>query len=244
MWLVLLCPFYYKPFDALTNMHRYVPGLIIYYLSYFWWYVIITIYSMCNLDDVTWGNRPANASKGMNVVVDNAKRQEILRQSYRSTRTNILIWWLVANALVLFAIDCLVLSAVHNNNLSVKHACQSFLWGYSWFCVGNALLVLALSGAHTLHGNLKFLVCSSTYTPATIHKRPPVSNDPETKVLLDDTDEEEAGIPPVSAAKKQAASSKKGKSDYETDEDPSFFSDDVESRQFMQKYKKQGGWTY
>ncbi len=61
-----------------------------------------------------------------------------------------------------------------------------------------------------------------------------ISSDPEAKVLLDDTDEEEAYIPPVVLNKKKAAtSSKKGKSDFETDEDPSFFSDDLESHQFM-----------
>lgn len=228
-WLVLLCPFYYKPFDALTNLHKYIPGLIIYYLSYFWWYVIVTIYAFCNLDDVTWGNRPANASKGMNVVVDNAKRQEILRQSYRSTRTNILIWWLVVNILIMFTIDCLVLSAVHNNNIVVKTACQTVIKGYSWWCVGNGLLVLGLSGIHTVIGNARLYICASSYSPASIRKRPPVSNDPETKVLLDDTEEEESHTLPIVHAKKKAASSKKGKSEYETDEDPSFFSDDLES---------------
>jgi len=78
-WVVLLCPFFLKPVDAVQNIGSYAAGLPAYYLSYFWWYVIITIYSMCNLDDVSWGNRPANASGGLNVVVDDAKRQEILR---------------------------------------------------------------------------------------------------------------------------------------------------------------------
>jgi hypothetical protein len=59
-------------------MGKYFYGLTYYYLSYFWWYIIINIYSFCNLDDVTWGNRPANSSKGMNIVVTNEKRQEIM----------------------------------------------------------------------------------------------------------------------------------------------------------------------
>jgi len=55
--------------------------------------------------------------------------------------------------------------------------------------------------------------------------------------LLDDTDEEEAYIPPVVQQKKKPAAAKAGKSDLETEEDPSFFSDDLESHQFLQQYK-------
>jgi hypothetical protein len=73
-WLVLLCPFYFKPLDAIANLPKYLISLTIYYLSYLWWSVIMIIYAYCNLDDVTWGNRPANSSKGMNVVVNDAKR--------------------------------------------------------------------------------------------------------------------------------------------------------------------------
>lgn len=50
-----------------------------YYLCYFWWYIVVTIYSFSNLDDVTWGNRPANKTKGLNIVVDDKKRQEIIK---------------------------------------------------------------------------------------------------------------------------------------------------------------------
>lgn len=88
------------------------------------------------------------------------------------------------------------------------------------------------------------MMCSK-FIPATIYKRAPVTNDPEAKVLLDDTDNEDNFVPPVAAFKKKmAGSSKKGKSNFDTEENISFFSDDIESHQFMQKYKKKGGWTY
>jgi len=228
MWAVLFCPFFFKPLDFLANPMKYTVGLVCYYLSYFWWYVIITVYAMCNLDDVTWGNRPSNSSKGMNVVVDNEKRQEILRQSYRSTRTNILIAWLIANVSLMFLIDCLVLSAVHNGNAALRATCQTFIKGWAFYCCVNCVLVLGLSGIHHFTGFVSQLICSK-YTPAAIKARKTISSDPEAKVLLDDTEEEEAYIPPVVLNKKKAASSKKGKSDFETDEDPSFFSDDLES---------------
>lgn len=235
-WVVLCCPFFLKPLDAMQNLGSYCAGLPAYYLSFFWWYVIITVYSMCNLDDVTWGNRPSNASKGLNVVVDDAKRQEILRQNYRTTRTHILIWWLMANVSLMYTFDALVLSAVHNGNLATKVSCQALIKGYAWYCLINSIVVLGLSAIHTFTGFLKPLLCGGSYQPVTIRPRPPVSSDPETKVLLDDTEEEEAYIPPVVQQKKKMAA-KAGKSDLGTEEDASFFSDDLESHQFLQQYK-------
>jgi hypothetical protein len=243
MWGIILCPFIFRPIDMLMNFPKYIVGLPCYYFSYFWWYIIITIYSMCNLDDVSWGNRPSNASNGMNVVIDNIKRQEILKQSYRSTRTNILIGWWMANISVMYFFDSLVLSSVHNGNMSVKSTCQSIIKGYAIYACCNGCLVLFLSACHMIQSTVLQLMCSK-YTPATIYKRPPVSNEHEAKVLLDDTDEEEFTPPVLQAYKKKGFSSKKGKSEFETDEDPSFFSDDIESHQFMQRYKKKGGWTY
>jgi hypothetical protein len=69
---------------------------------------------MCNLDDVTWGNRPTISK--MNVFVDHAKGQEIMKQSYRRTRTNIVIGWVTVNIAIIYIIDGLVLSALHNGN--------------------------------------------------------------------------------------------------------------------------------
>lgn len=223
-----------KPIDAIQNIVKYVVGLQAFYFSFYWWYVIITIYSMCNLDDVTWGNRPTNAAKGLNVVVDDAKRQEILRQNYRASRTNILIWWLMGNVGLMFLFDALVLSAVHNGNSATKATCQQIIKGYAWYNLGNQAMVLSLSAVHTFWGNVRLLFFSS-FIPTTIYPRKATS-DPESQVLLDVSEGEEEFIPPI-IQKKKAASSKKEKSDIETDEDPSFFSDDLESHQFMQRYK-------
>jgi len=73
-WIGLLCPFFLKPIDAIVNAKFYLIGLPFYYFSVTWWYVIVTIYSIANIDDVSWGNRPSNKSGGMNIAVDDAKR--------------------------------------------------------------------------------------------------------------------------------------------------------------------------
>jgi len=240
-WVVLLCPFYIRPFDFMKNAYKYIVSLPCYYLSYLWWYILITIYSMCNLDDVTWGNRPANASKGLNTFIDDAKRQEILRQSYRRTRTEILIWWLFGNICLMFLFDTLILAAVHGD-IDIKSKCQAILKGYAWYTCANSVIIIGLSAFHHLVGSFKLLMCKS-YIPATIFKRPPVANDAETKVLLDDTEEEIENTHNQMPLKKKAGGKKAGRSEFDTIEDMSFYSDDLESHQLVQQYKK-GGWTY
>jgi len=76
---------------------------------------------------------------------------------------------------------------------------------------------------HIVTGHLAYLFCGSLYSPTKIYERPPALNDPEAKVLLDDT-EEEIFVPPQPNLKKKGATSKKGKSDFETEEENSFFS--------------------
>jgi hypothetical protein len=226
-WVVLLFPFFVRPIDMLTNFTKYTIGCVCFYLSYFWWYVLFNIYSFSNLDDVSWGNRPANKSNGLNVVVDDVKRQEILRQNYRTTRTNILIWWLFANIFIMYVFDALVLSAVHNQNVDLKATCQSIIKGYAMYICITQITVMTLATVHHVDGFFRGLLCGR-FIPATIYKRQERANDPETKVLLDS--EEEDFIPPVVAFQKKKEFSKKGKSNFETDENISFFSDDIESQ--------------
>jgi len=88
---------------------------------------------MANLDDVTWGNRPQSKSGGLNIVVSDKKRQEIMRQNYRATRTNIVIFWLFINLSAMCIIDSLVMSAVNNNNIELKKSCQQALKYYSYY---------------------------------------------------------------------------------------------------------------
>lgn len=152
-----------------------------------------------------------------------------MKQSYRATRTNIVIGWVSVNVALIYLIDAIVLSAVNNGNVAVKEQCQILVKIYVFYCLGYGLTVVTLSGIHTLTGNLTQLLCSK-YMPATIRKRAPVSS--ETKVLLDDTDEE-TFTPMIHASKKGG----QFKKDLDSNTD-------LESYKFMEKYKKNGGWTY
>jgi hypothetical protein len=188
---------------------------------------------MCNIDDVSWGNRPSNSSGGLNIAVDDKKRQEIMRQNYRTTRTHILIWWLVVNVFIGFIIDFLVLQAVHNGNNALKATCQNLIWGYACYSCLMNIIITSTCVIHHLEGWFRLALCSR-YAPMTIHKRISTS-DPEAKILLDDTDEDEEVIPEVTTLKKNKNPKSRGKSNFETEENISYFSDDIETHQFMLK---------
>lgn len=118
------------------------------------------MYAICNIDDVTWGNRPTNASKGLNVAVSDEKRQEIMRQSYRKTRATIVMWWCAFMTVGIFFVDSLILSAYHNNNVAVKDGCQAIIKVYTIFLAVFNLTVLFFAGVHHFFGNTKLMLFS------------------------------------------------------------------------------------
>jgi hypothetical protein len=59
MMTVFLFPMMLRPFDFLNNFTAYMVGMITYVLLLPTFTNIMQIYSMCNLHDLSWGNRPA-----------------------------------------------------------------------------------------------------------------------------------------------------------------------------------------
>lgn len=68
---------------------------------------IITIYSVSNIHDVTWGSRPAGDSEA-----DVNKRAKDMSIDYRDYRSKFLIIWLIFNAI---AGGCVVIISRSNN---------------------------------------------------------------------------------------------------------------------------------
>jgi len=64
MLLIYLVPFLLRPIDFLENFKGYTVGLISYLLLIPMFANIFTIYSMCNLHDISWGNRPTTGTTG------------------------------------------------------------------------------------------------------------------------------------------------------------------------------------
>ncbi len=61
MLCVYLFPIILRPMDFLLNFQSYVMGMLIYILMLPTFANLMAIYSMSNLHDISWGNRPSAA---------------------------------------------------------------------------------------------------------------------------------------------------------------------------------------
>ena len=90
-----IMPFVLRPIDFLKNAHHYVIGLICYILLLPFFSNIMQIYSMCNLHDVSWGNRPtikAGDAKSAEQI-----KADRLKASYISFKYKFLVVWIILN---------------------------------------------------------------------------------------------------------------------------------------------------
>ena len=61
---------------------------------------VMQVYAMCNLHDISWGNRPnQHGSQGVEAVASTAIAQDKLKLDYQMFRAHFLYFWLIANAL-------------------------------------------------------------------------------------------------------------------------------------------------
>jgi len=92
---VYFIPFVLRPLDFMDNASSYIIGLISYLVLMPMFINVFSIYSMCNLHDVSWGNRPS--STGQEAFTDNKKDQEKAKGDYQVFRTNFTLFWLFLN---------------------------------------------------------------------------------------------------------------------------------------------------
>jgi len=74
---VFLIPIIMRPLDFLMNVRNYLLGLFSYLFMMPTFINIMQIYAMCNLHDISWGNRPA--TQGVEAVTFNVQAQERLK---------------------------------------------------------------------------------------------------------------------------------------------------------------------
>ena len=113
MCSVFIVPFVFRPIDAIGNFMKYSLGLISYMFMIPTFINVMQIYSMCNLHDISWGNRPAT-QQGVEAVTADKKKQEVLRTEYQVYRANILFLWVVVN--LLFALTSTGLAGLTQTN--------------------------------------------------------------------------------------------------------------------------------
>ncbi len=58
-----LVPIILRPFDFISKFYFYIPGIISYIVLTPLFSIIIPIYSIANIHDISWGNRPSVTSE-------------------------------------------------------------------------------------------------------------------------------------------------------------------------------------
>lgn len=109
MMCVYILPMVLRPLDFIMNFRGYIIGMFTYIFMLPTFINIMTIYSMCNLHDISWGNRPtvAAGATGANVFNENAKKQAELTKNYKMFRVHFLCTWAVGNVLWVLGINTL-----------------------------------------------------------------------------------------------------------------------------------------
>ena len=86
---------------------------------------VMQIYGMCNLHDISWGNRPTVAAgqSGTNAFSENAKKQENLKKDYEVYRVNFFTFWIIINFTYIIVID----SVIANKQVDINDGKIHFL---------------------------------------------------------------------------------------------------------------------
>jgi cellulose synthase/poly-beta-1,6-N-acetylglucosamine synthase-like glycosyltransferase len=80
MLAVYLTPMLIRPLDFIQHCHKYLIGLVTYFLMMPVFITCMTVYSWCNLHDISWGNRPAVADTGQ--LASHALKQKAMLENY------------------------------------------------------------------------------------------------------------------------------------------------------------------
>jgi len=96
-----LMPIILNPIRVIKKLDRFIFGFVIYLLSTTAMMNLLGIYSVCNIDDISWGNRPEKARALMS---EKEKKEDDLTQSYVSYKWKFLFWYIFGNIIVAAAI--------------------------------------------------------------------------------------------------------------------------------------------
>ena len=97
MLSIYTVPFIMRPVDFLSNLAGYIVGLLAYILMIPMFVNVFSIYSFCNLHDVSWGNRPTTSGTGTEAFSASAAIQQKTQHNFEEFRANVLFVWICMN---------------------------------------------------------------------------------------------------------------------------------------------------
>ena len=96
MLSMFILPCIMRPLDFLANIKSYTFGFLSYLVMMPVFTNLFQIYALCNLHDVSWGNRPT--STGQEAFSANRNSQLKAEGDYKAYRANFVLFWLLCNA--------------------------------------------------------------------------------------------------------------------------------------------------
>ena len=134
---ILLCiyfvPCIYRPVDFLSNFCSYTIGFLMYLLMIPMFSNVFTIYAMCNLHDISWGNRPTTNSSGTEAFTASQKKQAETKVNYEVFRASVLFLWIISNGAYFIVVINLPAST---NGDTINDGSFSWLQGFTAVLAG------------------------------------------------------------------------------------------------------------
>ena len=178
-----LLPMILRPLDFIMNFFKYTIGMICYILMMPTFVNVLQIFAICNLNDITWGNRPV-VDYSKTALKEEIERKKKVNQGYQSYRNTFLSIWVIFNAVLIAGIEVLV--ARHKANPS--STAESSMFKYS------IIYLNLLSAYKIVFGTLQVLrynLCSGCGSSrprkeSSLPSTPSEETEEETKALLDE----------------------------------------------------------
>ena len=157
MLTVFFLPMILRPKDFLAHFKGYIFGWMTYMFLLPTFMIIMNIYSMCNLHDISWGNRPSVVDAGASAFAESAKKQIELGKRYQMFRANFLCFWVILNGLYIILIDARVSPTIKPT--VVNDGTVGFIEGFSAYLAAIVLYKLVFAVLHLLRFKMR-LACN------------------------------------------------------------------------------------
>ena len=155
-WIMLsvyIFPIVLRPMDALLNLKAYLIGMLVYIVMLPTFANLMSIYSMGNLHDISWGNRPsaAQSSSGTNALSSNQQKQQELKNRFMMFRAHFITFWALCNVAYVIIVEALV----DKPKQIMNDGTWGFMEGFAVFIAGLVLFRFVFGLLHILRFKFK-----------------------------------------------------------------------------------------
>ena len=145
MLAVYATPMIVRPIDFCQNAVKYLVGWVTYMFMMPIFITVMNIYAMCNLHDISWGNRPAAADSAQLSI--HAKKQAAMLDNYKMFRVNAFCLWAMFNILFIIFVEQIMNDA---DALALNDGHLGPIEVFSVIMAGMALFRIIFGSLHVL----------------------------------------------------------------------------------------------